>query len=67
MLSRSCKGNEKAFLSPKIELTFLQGIFRPKINCYWSLYFHAFSFFLQRLLKGEKYLINGKIRVLAVN
>ena len=33
MLSRSCKGNEKAFLSPKIELTFVQGLFRPKINC----------------------------------
>ena len=39
MLSRLCKGNKKAFLSPKIELSFVQGPFRPKINRYWSLYF----------------------------
>ena len=36
MLSGLSKVNKKA---PKIELTFGQGPFRPKINFSWSLYF----------------------------
>lgn len=39
----SCKGYKKAFLSPKIELTFVQEPFRSKANCYyWYLNFCLF-------------------------
>ena len=39
----SCKGYKKAFLSPKIELTFVQEPFRSKANCYyWYLKFCLF-------------------------
>ena len=62
MLSRLCKGNKKAFFSPKIELTFVQGLFRPKINCYCSLYFSCL-FLLSAKTSKRGYLINRKIRV----
>ena len=57
MLSRLCKDNKnkKAFLSPKIELTFVQGPFRPKINCNWSLYFSwLFLLSAETSKKGKK-------------
>ena len=62
MLSRLCKGNKKAFFSPKIELTFVQGLFRPKINCYCSLYFSCL-FLLSAKTSKRGDLINRKIRV----